>query len=178
MSRTFLRPRDAILFINECIALSEDRAQFTAAIVKRAEEEYSHKRLQSLATEWQIIHPNLGSVAHMLYGMKDHFPVSDITREFLCDQYQAVAHQIRDTKLDSITIALDKLYTDEGNFENIRNQLIRSLHYVGVVGIKSGPTASVNWVYESRLSFAPGQVRPTSTVHIHPMFYRALGVRM
>lgn len=178
VSRTFLRPRDAILFINECISGSEGRAHFTAAIVKHAEEEYSRKRLQSLATEWKIIHPNLQHVTQMLYGMKEHFQVSDITRDFLYEQYQTVAGEIRDTKNDPITNSLDKLYTDEGNFETIRNNLLRSLHYVGVVGIKTGPTASVNWVYESRLSFAPGQVRPASTIHVHPMFYRALGIRI
>lgn len=177
-SRTFLRPRDAIMFINDCIGLSEGRAFFTAAVIKKAEEEYSHKRLQSLATEWQIIHPNLKHVAEMFYGMPEHFTVSEITRDLLCEKYEEAAKHIEDSSVDPITQSLDKLYTVEGNFGAIRNHLIRSLHFVGLFGVKLGPTSSVNWAYESRLSLSPGEIRPGSTVHIHPMFYRALGVRL
>ena len=147
-------------------------------IVKKAEEEYSHKRLQSLATEWHIVHPNLAPVSQMLYGMKEHFLLSDITRDFLCDRYEEAVHSIDDTNNDPLFIALDKLYTDDGNFNTIRNHLVRTLHFVGLVGIKTGPTSSINWAYESNLSLAPGQIRPNSTVHIHPMFYRALGIKL
>lgn len=178
ITRTFLRPRDAILFVNDCISLAERRPALTAAMVKMAEEEYSHKRLQSLATEWQIIYPNLKSVAQMFYGMNDHFKVSDMTKEFICKIYESVAREIENTASDPITASLDKLYTESGNFGAIRNTLIRTLHFVGLVGLKVGPTSSVNWAYESRLSLAPGEIKSNSTVYIHPMFYRALGVRV
>lgn len=177
ISRTFLRPRDAIMFVNDCILLSDGRPSFTAHIIKKAEEEYSHKRLQSLATEWQIVHQNLKPISEMLYGMMEHFRVSDITRDFLCTKYEEIAQSIENRKTDPITSSLDKLYTNEGNFSTIRNTLVRSLHFVGLIGIKVGPTSSVNWMYESSLSLSPGQIRPTSTIHIHPMFYRALGIR-
>lgn len=177
LDRTFLRPRDAILFVNECISLSEGKTSFTAAILKKAEEEYSHKRLQSLATEWQIIYPNLKPITEILYGSKEHFPVSEITTDFLSKKYEEAIEQIPDTTIDPITISLDKLYTDSGNFNSIRNQFVRALHFVGLIGIKSGPTSSINWVHQSRLSLAPGQIRPSSTIYIHPMFHRALGIR-
>lgn len=177
ISRTFLRPRDMIMFVNDCILLSEGRPSFTAHIIKRAEEEYSHKRLQSLATEWQIVHQNLKPISEMLYGMKEHFPVSEITRNFLCEKYEEAVQSIENTQSDPITLALDKLYTNDGNFSSIRNTLVRSLHFVGLIGIKVGPTSSVNWMYESSLSLSPGQMRANSTIHIHPMFYRALGIQ-
>lgn len=178
LSRTFLRPRDAILFINDCIAVAEGQPGFTAATVKTAEEEYSHKRLQSLATEWHIVHPNLKAVVQMFCGMKEHFPLSEISSQLLCERYERVVGEIADTDEDPITASLDKMYTKEGNFETIRNTVVRTLHFVGLFGIKIGATSSVNWVYNSRLSLAPGQLRGSSIVYIHPMFYRALDVRM
>ena len=177
ISRTFLRPRDMIMFVNDCILLSEGRPSFTAHIIKKAEEEYSHKRLQSLATEWQIVHQNLKPISEMLYGMKEHFLVSEISQDFLCEKYEGAAQFIENTKSDPITIGLDKLYTNEANFNSIRNTLVRSLHFVGLIGIKVGPSSSVNWMYETSLSLSPGQIRPNSTIYIHPMFYRALGIQ-
>lgn len=178
ISRTFLRPRDAILFVNDCIAFSEGKASFTAAVIKRAEEEYSNKRLQSLASEWQILHPNLKPVIEIFYGMKNHFAVGDITKEFLCEKYEESVSCIHSTDDDPITASLDKLYTQDGNFPAIRNFLVRSLYSVGVFGIKVGPTASTDWVYDSRLALSAGQVRASTTIYIHPMFYRALGIRI
>jgi hypothetical protein len=177
ISRTFHRPRDAILFVNECIALSEGRPSFSVSILKKAEEEYSHKRLQSLATEWQLIYPNLEAISQMFYGMKEHFPVSEITKHFLCEKYTDVIETVDETKNDPMTIALDKLYTDDGNVNSVRNSLVRTLHFVGLFGIKVGSTSSISWTHETRLSLSPGQIRPSSTIHVHPMFHRALGIQ-
>jgi hypothetical protein len=172
------RPRDVILFLNECIAHSAGTGKFTASAIKKAEEEYSHKRLHSLWTEWRIMFPNLKHVAQLLYGLRNHFPVSDITKDFLDARYQELAQGIEDTACDPNTRMLDSLYNPQGNFNSVRNTLLRNLHLVGLIGIKPGPTSSTNWVHDSRLSLSPGEVRPNSAIHIHPMFHRALGVRL
>lgn len=177
LARTFLRPRDVILFLNECIACAEGRPQLTASVIKQAEESYSRKRLQSLAYEWQIIFPNLKPIASMFYGMPASFPLSDLTKEFFDEKYTSIVNEL-DPRQDPNIDLLNSMYTPQGNFNSIRNTLLRNLHMVGLFGIKIGPTVAVHYADHFRSSLAAGEVRPSAIVHVHPMFYRALGTRI
>ena len=178
LDRTLLRPRDAIMFLNACIDCAEGRPRLTANVIKHAEEEYSLKRLQSVAQEWKTIYPNLLQVSSIFRGFRSHFPVSDITQEILEERYGEILSEIDDPKGDSNTLALDSLYSSTGNFNSVRNSLVRNFHQVGLIGIKPGPTSTLSWSFESRRSRAPLDVRPIATIHIHPMFHRALGIRL
>lgn len=100
LARTFMRPRDAILFLNECIACAEDKPQLTASVIKTAEGQYSQKRLQSLAYEWRIIYPNLKPIVQMFAGQLASFEVADITREFLEERYMSAMGDIDSSKRD------------------------------------------------------------------------------
>lgn len=180
--RTFLRPRDIILFLNECISLSEGKTSISLATIKKAEDQYSHKRLQSLATEWQSIYPNLIHVARLFYGMKSHIEVSEITKEFIEERYPDIAAEIQEANLsssaDPITKSLDNLYTPNANFGSIRSYVLRELYITGLIGIKTGPTSPVHWSYSSSTHLSTSEIRPSSSIYIHPMFHRALGIRI
>ena len=102
------------------------------------------------------------------YDAEDPWPSREITAELLQSRYVEAIQTIDDTKCDPLTISLNKLLTDHVNFNNVRNSLVRTLHFVGLVGLKVGPTSSVSWAHESRLSLAPGQIRPSSTVTYSP----------
>ncbi len=178
VNRTFLRPRDIILFFNECIAVADGEQKLSPVTIKRAEEQYSHKRLQSLTTEWLTIYPNLRCVVKMFYGMKSTFRVSDITNEFIEDKYTENIDTIKDVSIDPITLQIDKLYTGSGNFNSVRNNVIRELYLVGLLGIKTGGSSTMHWSHLSRMSLSSGEVKPSSILQIHPMFYRALNIQI
>lgn len=179
LDRTFYRPRDIIVFVNECLGLSDGRPNISAAIVKKAEERYSSERLQSLANEWSTIYPNLYHTAQFFHGLHEHTEVSQITPEFISDRYAEAATEITNTNSDPITRALDGLFMKDANFGAIRNFVLREFYVTGLIGIKTGPTASTSW---SRLTaharLSAGEVKGSSIVCIHPMFYRALGVKL
>ena len=178
LDRTFSRPRDIILFINECIALSAGKPSISAAVIKDAEERYSAERLQSLAYEWQSIYPNLGHSVRLFQGMRARFDVSEITESFLEERFNAIAADVSNTQVDPITRAICTLYGGTGNFNSVRNYMLREFYVTGLLGIKARPTDSISW---SRLSGHPrlvaGDLRPSSLICLHPMFHRALGVR-
>jgi hypothetical protein len=176
-NRTFLRPRDIILFLNECIALADGRPRLTADIIKHAEEQYSYKRLRSLAEEWKDVYPNLYEVSQVFYGEKCSFQVSEITREFLDNKYTSICESIDDVQADPLTRLLDSLYISGANFNSVRSIFLRELYVTGLIGIKRGPTTGVSWSYQSSLSVSSGDLKATSVIHLHPMFYRALGIR-
>jgi len=176
LDRTYLRPRDVILYLNECIRLADNEPKITSTIIKTAEEYYSNGRLQSLATEWLNIHPNLYCVTKMFFGMRASFRVSDITKEFIEEKYTEVIDHIDDSTTDPITAQIEKLYSDEGNFNSIRNNVIRYLYTVGLIGIKKSGSATTNWSYLTNTFISSGDIKPNSLISIHPMFYRALDV--
>lgn len=178
LERTFYRPRDIIVFVNECLELSEGRTAITAAIIKKAEERYSTERLQSLAYEWNTIYPNLIHTARLFHGLCEHIDVSEITEQFVEERYTEIASDITNINADPITRSLDSLFTAKGNFGSVRNYVLREFYVTGLIGIKTGPTATTSW---SRLTtharLGAGEVKGSSIVCIHPMFHRALGIR-
>ena len=175
--RTLYRPRDMIAFMNECVHEAAGENKITAHTIKMAEEKYSCDRLHSLATEWQIIIPELHEVAQMFYGMKDSFSVSEVNETWLQERYLEIFDSISNKK-GPLTRMLDGLYSASANFSSVRSKLIRELHAVGLFGIKTGPSSSVNWTHKSGRPLSQGQLKPSSQVFVHPMFYRALGIRL
>ena len=139
LERTFYRPRDIILFVNECIALCEGRVQIPAAAIKEAEGRYSRERLQSIGHEWGLVLPNLISTARVFEGMKDHFPINELTEEILCDSCVKILPDIPSVDDDPIAKALNSLTQENTNFQSVRGYIIREFYKVGILGIKIGP---------------------------------------
>lgn len=178
LDRTFLRPRDAILFLNECISNADGKPTLTAEIIKQSEEEYSQKRLQSLEYEWRGIYPEIRRTCQILNGLHSRFKLSEITQDILNTRFLEVVDRITPDNLDPVVKLLDKLYTESGNFNTIRSYLFRFFYTVGLVGIKKGPTSSVLWSYTTRSFLNAGELKPTHTIYIHPSFHRALGTKI
>ena len=57
LDRTFFRPREAILYLNNCIARSEGSSRITITTLRQADVVYSQQRLISLADEWRREYP-------------------------------------------------------------------------------------------------------------------------
>lgn len=179
LERTFYRPRDLIVFINECLELVSDRPQISASLIKEAEFNYSSERLQSLSNEWHKLLPDLSHTTQLLYGLKNHFEVNKITQTYLQEKFEEIALLLNKESSDLITKSLFSLYVDKNaNFEAVRNFILREFYAVGLIGIKTSATDSISWTRLNTLSrISAGQIRPNSVVHIHPMFYRTLGIK-
>ncbi len=175
--RTLYRPRDMIAFMNICLHEAAGDNKITAHTIKMAEEKYSYDRLYSLATEWQIIFPELHEVAQMFYGMKNYFSVSDVNESWLEERYLEIFDSIS-IKNGPLARMLEGLYGASANFSSVRSKLIRELHSVGLFGVKAGPSSSVNWTHKTGRPISQGQLKPSSQIFVHPMFHRALGIRL
>jgi hypothetical protein len=176
--RTFLRPRDMIALINECITTASGRNTISAHNIKLAEEQYSYKRLQSLATEWQIIYPELFEIAQMLHDMPHRFQLSTVNEKWFEEKHLEIVGNLSDLNSGTLSKLLENLYLPSGNFSSIRNTFFRELYVTGIIGIKSGSSSTINWSYQNSKSLSPGQLKPSSYIHIHPMFYRALDINV
>lgn len=178
LERTFFRPRDIIMFVNECLELCDGKPAITAAIIKEAEGNYSVERLQSLSYEWQTVLPDLAHTSRMLFGMKERFDVSQLTDEYLQGKFEEIVYNLSDGSVDPLTKILFGLYSGKGgNFESARNFILREFYATGLIGIKTGPTDPMSWTQVNNPRLVAGQIRPSSVVQIHPMFHRALGAK-
>lgn len=59
LSRTLLRPRDAIAFLNECFTLSNGKEKLTWNGINAAKITYSQNRLLALRDEWKPTFPGI-----------------------------------------------------------------------------------------------------------------------
>jgi len=179
LKRTFFRPRDIIMFVNECLELCADKPKITAGTIKSAEGNYSIERLQSLSYEWKTLLPDLEHTSRLLFGMSERFEVSLVTQDYLQEKFEEIAYNLNSQSADPITKILYGLYSDKGgNFESARSYILREFYSIGLVGIKTGPTDAFSWTQINSSRIVAGQIRPSSMVAIHPMFHRALGIKI
>jgi len=178
VERTFNRPRDMIAFMNECIVSASGEATISAHNIKLAEEQYSYKRLQSLATEWQIIYPELFEVAQMFFGMPHRFKLSTANEKWFEEKYLEILDSLSGKELCPIVNLLNGMYSTTGNFSSARNTFFRGFYNTGLIGIKTGTNSAIHWSHKTSRSISPGQLKPSSSIYIHPMFYKALGINL
>jgi hypothetical protein len=62
LHRTLLRPRDAIAFGNECLAIAVGNERIAWTDVYAAEQTYSKKRLLALRDEWKPTYPGIDQI--------------------------------------------------------------------------------------------------------------------
>lgn len=77
--RTLLRPRDAIMFVNTCLAVAQGKTEITSSIIKSAEKTYSSDRIESLKYEWFVEHPLLEKYIDLLHHRSYSFKVGSIS---------------------------------------------------------------------------------------------------
>jgi hypothetical protein len=177
--RTFMRPRDIIVFINECLDLAEGKNQITADIVEDAELNYSKERLVSLAYEWSLFLPYLNVTARLFYGQPASFELGTLDEKYFTDKYDELMGEIPDDTKDPITKQLSSIYQSGSNFQSIRNYIVREFYRIGLIGIKSSPNEPKKWSYlNNQTTLVASEVKSTSIIYIHPIFYRALGINL
>ncbi|MEV5553824.1 hypothetical protein AB0L44_09195 [Nonomuraea wenchangensis] len=62
LGRTLMRPRDAIVFLNECIQRAAGKSKLTWEAIQSAEAPYSRNRLLALRDEWKPTYPAIERV--------------------------------------------------------------------------------------------------------------------
>lgn len=68
LDRTLLRPRDAIAFANECLALGVGKTRLSWDDIHTAERSYSTNRLLALRDEWKSTYPGIERLLTLFRG--------------------------------------------------------------------------------------------------------------
>lgn len=171
-TRTLYRPRDAIAFVNECLVRSEGKQAITAKTVQEAEIEYSTKRVRALEFEWVNHYPRLLDYFSLIERQPDNFKISSISKDKV--EAYALSHIENANPNDPVDLASTK-FINGGSIHAFLTTLVRCLYHVGVIGIKTDSFSPVRWSYMEAISPSDGQIKPNSTIYIHPMIWCRVG---
>ena len=177
LERTLLRPRDAIMFLNECINTGEGKARLTQSMIYQSEESYSDNRLRALADEWSTDYPNLMKLCLLF----KKFPVRFRQAEIIDGQLRG---KLESSVIDFLTSqpADDIIFqAAHDKWEHLLPELFHDylmiLFRTGVIGIKPESFNSVIWSYKGERLIG-NEISASAMIHIHPAFWRVLGTQM
>ncbi|HEX7362815.1 MAG TPA: hypothetical protein VF283_20175 [Bryobacteraceae bacterium] len=174
LDRTFMRPRDVIMFFNICISQARGNPEITPRMLKEAEGEYSRKRLRSLADEWAADYPLVMILFEVLKGRPAHFPLSDVNDE---DCIGLAIKLLREHADDEhLCNALADIDRDPTKTENLRRWLAAVLYRTGAIGLKLERFESTEWSTSGQRSISISEISSSARISVHPCFWRSLGI--
>jgi hypothetical protein len=174
LDRTFLRPREAIIFVNECLTMAEGKAQVTWQAIQSAEVEYSRKRLRSLADEWHADYPLLVGIARLLHKRRTPFYFRSLTKTDADELAYHLMDGGPDLK-DLTSRAVDQYISGEVGEQAFLAAAVRVLYQVGILGFKPDEITATQWSYLNQPTLAASQLGPDTHLYVHPTFWRTLG---
>lgn len=172
IQRTAYRPRDAILFVNDCLARSEALGRVRVQTIYEAEREYSRLRRVSLVYEWTRVYPTLSISIQLLDRTPSEFRLSSLDKEMTDKVIEelALAEGQRD---DCQRAAANFLTSPSASKHAVISEIFRVFFDVGLVGLRLEGSTGTLWSQESTPPTS-GQIKPGTKAQIHPMFYQAL----
>lgn len=178
LDRSLMRPRDVIMFFNSCIDSSIDRATISVTRLREAEREYSRSRLKSLAEEWASDYPNLVYFTRLIKDRYTKFTAVEITQqevEDACLEF-LIAHQ-ENPKEDILSASARQIINVNEDFNDFRTTVLQVFYSTGLVGLKTESFDRTQWSHIGLRNISKSEISDQCKVEIHPMFWRALGVK-
>jgi len=176
--RSFRRPRHLIMYMNECIRLSDGKGKFTQQIIRSAEASYSKIRLNAIKDEWG-----------------ESFELIDYAFQFLSSNNKASfkVENIQEDTIDSLILEIGssqpklsenltmKRYATEAfdrsdKVEKFVANWMKTLFRIGLIGVKTEATETYRWNYDSEKSISAGAINAKTSIKVHPMFWAALSI--
>jgi hypothetical protein len=175
IDRTLLRPRDAIVLFNACVAQAVDNPVVTADALRKAEGEYSRARLGALADEWHADYPNLMKYVQILKGRSALFPLSDLCESAIADFCLELATNPPAIQ-DEISSVATRVAEGADSILEFARSIVAVFYKLGVVGVKLATFESVAWSLHGRRAVSQAELDVDVRVAIHPAFWRVLGI--
>ncbi len=173
LARTFLRPRDAIVFVNEVIAASSGRARFTADIIRGAELRYSQGRLRSLEDEWSRLYPNLGRMLELLRAGPARYGFDDFVKRV----EDALLSETEGCSVGEWQSIVD-VYMSDCDARAAARKICAILNRVAVLGVRSSKLGggAVMWSIKGEPHLDAVALDSDAKIYVHPALWLGLAV--
>jgi len=179
LDRTLLRPRDAILLLNECLEHADGKPKITGPIIKQAETSFSEKRYRSLQDEWRSLHPMLDRYMSVLLNKPVTFDpgyLDDTEMETL--GYSLAIDE--GAKNDRLAIEATRMIEQESEFDvwRFKRLLLCTLYKVGAIGLKTSKSNAMRWSSKDIYNVTLDEITESTRVEVHPMLWNRLNTRL
>jgi hypothetical protein len=175
LDRTLMRPRDIIMYFNECIKQSSGQAMISPKAIKEAEGVYSRERIRALADEWFGLYPNLLHLSNLLKQKQRVFLITELTDKELENNYLELLISGRGEPgldLDQMKMVFDCSIS----ISDYKVNLVLIFYKVGLVGIKTDPFSRFSWSDTGTINISSAEITDTAKIAVHPAFWRCLGI--
>ena len=178
LDRTFSRPREIILFFNECIAKAHGARTLKRQNIIDAKMVYSQMRLKSLYDEWHADYPDLEKlisfVANAEYRKRNNerIQLRDFDSKKCEDHFTSTAID----NYDYLYPMVVDLFEERKNVEDLIKEVFSVLYQTGFLGIKNSTHQTTQWSFEDTSSIPASSISSDCIAYIHPTFWMGLGV--
>jgi len=174
ISRTFMRPRDGIDFVNKCLAETKDGvSRISWSVLTGAEVGYSEARLRAVFDEWRDSYFGLPALLPLLRKLGPRFTLEDIPD----DEVWAVLGGEKVSSCPWLEGLAARLINKNEPVAEIKKEFAKALYLVGLVGIKHPQSHRITYSFEKAIAPSQDLDDPQLSFVVHRMFHSALGLR-
>lgn len=173
VERTLMRPRDIISFVNECLNCADGHFDVSASAIRRAEIEYSRKRRDALAQEWQSAFPSVRPVLDFIGNRrKVILNVHELSSSDDVDELATLIYTDYKSSLDPILDAAKRQFEVESatRLDFVR-EILAMLYRIGAVGLKVEEHVGYQYSHRDAPMISPETLGPNTRIRIHPMLH-------
>jgi len=150
VKRTFLRPREVIQFLQECVRRSpENSTEIRKDTIREAEEKYSVWKVEDVKQEYRRVHP---SFENLLEALRQGFHRYDSIEEFEAHLRERVPNVVNELGL---------------------REAMKLLFDASVIGVRLGNAGTARFKCEDSDLALPA----SGGVYVHQSLYKGLNLR-
>ncbi|MBZ5656913.1 MAG: hypothetical protein LAO56_16740 [Acidobacteriia bacterium] len=174
MSRTFMRPRDVIDFVNRCLAEAADGVtRISWSTLTGAEVGYSEARLKAVIDEWRDSYFGLPSLLPIVRKLGPRFTL----REISDDDVYAVLGGDRASSCSWLQDLGVRLLNNNEPAVEIKMEFVKALYLVGLIGIRHPQSHRTAYSFDKAIRTSQDLSESEVEFVVHKMFHSALGLR-
>ncbi len=170
-----MRPRDLIEFFNSIIELAAAKPTVTRDMILHGEGVYSKNRMRSLQDEWINEYPTFIECSSLLKQQSRTFQLSSIPREHVeefCLNYTISHHSY----VDLLSVQAKGVAEGIAPWSGFLCLVAHVFYIAGMIGLKTERFESYQWAHEGPSTIIADTINLQTSVSIHPMFHRVLGI--
>lgn len=178
LKRTLMRPRDALAYVNECLALTGGKARVSWTNIHDAEASYSKNRFLALRDEWKSSYPGIDILLRLFEGKPKLISPREL--KHILDDAALLPADANFAGTGWMTLLAEPIWnsTAQEPWPRSYQELLRLLFHIGFIGCCTKNSGPVVYAHE-RPDFLDqlSNVENCESFTVHPTFRRALDIR-
>lgn len=178
LDRTLLRPRDAIAFLNECLANGIGKSRLSWDDIKNSEAAYSSKRLLALRDEWKPTYPGIERVLECFRGSEARM-APDQLQERLDEAMLLLSDESFDGVRWLTEVSAQMWIAGDARWGDLYQPLANLLFSIGFLGASTRRSAAPRFVLDDALLLSSKtKVEEAEFFYVHRTYHSGLEIRV